>query len=192
MDQRVVLKDTLTQIGRSELPDPLERSYCALRAVVRYVDSDFGLSLQEHMAPLHALINALSDTLKGSQSEMLRPRHRGKGPPKDLSFSSVQGTLAGALDVLIRVGTPSDSAARRIEAQADSLKIRDRKGQRVTAKQVIDWRARAKDDLPAAATAAFKRVTAPDIADQDEAKLYARDVLLALVSRGHGRDRNSE
>jgi hypothetical protein len=58
MDQRAVLIDTLTQIGRFEFSDPLERSYQALRAVVKYIDSDLGLALQELTTPLHALINA--------------------------------------------------------------------------------------------------------------------------------------
>ena len=122
MDQYAVLLETLAQIGQFEFPDPLERSYAALRAVVKYVDGNLPLSSRGLTNPLHALINALSDTLKGAHPEVLRPRRRGKGAPKDLSFSSVQGVLAGLLEVLIRAGVPCDSAARSIATQAGASK----------------------------------------------------------------------
>ena len=195
MDHHALLVDTLTQISRFEFPDPLERSYETLRAVVKYLDSSLDRSSLGIMSPLHTLISALSDALKGAQPEMLRPRRRGKGPPKDLSFSSVQGVLAGGLEVLIRAGVPREAAARWIATQAASLKILDRKGHRITAKEVVTWRARADGDLAAAGTAAFKKVASARIADQEEAKRYVRDALLALANRGHGRvprDRNSE
>ena len=79
MDQHAVLLETLTKIGQFEFPDPLERSYAALRAVVKYVDGNLHPSSRGLTSPLHVLINALSDTLKGAQPEMLRPRRRGKG-----------------------------------------------------------------------------------------------------------------
>jgi hypothetical protein len=94
MDQFAPLLEILTRIGQFEFPNPLERSYAALRAVVKFVDSNLDQSSRGLTGPLHALINALSDTLKGGRPEMLRPQRRQKGPPKDQSFASVQGTLA--------------------------------------------------------------------------------------------------
>jgi hypothetical protein len=192
MDHGAVLLETLTQIGQSEIPDPLERSCNALRAVVKYIDGNLPLSSRGLTSPLHALINALSDTLKGGQPNMLRPRRRGKGAPKDLSFSSAQGVLAGLLEILIRVGVPGDAAARSIETQAASLRILDRSGQRITAKNIVTWRARANDDLASAGTRAFKKVVSLDIANQEDAESYVRGALQALANRGHGRDRNSD
>jgi hypothetical protein len=192
MDPHAVLRETLTRIDRFEFRDPLERSYEALRAAAEFVDGNLPPSLRGLTSPLHALINAVSDTLKGAQPDMLRPRRRGKGAPKDLSFSSVQGVLASLLEVLIRAGAPRDSAARSIATQAAAHKILDRKGQRVTAKNIIAWRARANDDLPSAGTAAFKTVAHPHVTDQKAAERYVQGALRSLADSGHGRDRNSE
>jgi hypothetical protein len=192
MDHGAVLLETLTQIGQFEFSDPLERSYEALRAAVKYVDGNLPLSSRGLTSPLHALINALSDTLGGARPEILRPRRRGEGAPKDQSFSSVQGVLGSLLEKLIRAGVPRDSAARSIATQAASLKILDRNGRRITAKNIISWRARTNDDLASAGTAAFRKVASPDIASQEDAESYVRGALQALANRGHGRDRNSD
>ena len=51
MDQHAVLLETLTKIGQFEFPDPLERSYAALRAVVKYVDGNLHPSSRGLMRP---------------------------------------------------------------------------------------------------------------------------------------------
>ncbi len=123
MDQFAPLLEILTRIGQFEFPNPLERSYAALRAVVKFVDSNLDQSSRGLTGPLHALINALSDTLKGGRPEMLRPQRRQKGPPKDQSFASVQGTLAAMLDVLIRIGVPSCDSCNRSRAHSRARRI---------------------------------------------------------------------
>ena len=178
----------LAEIGRRPDVDPLERSHAALRAVVAYFDSSLDISSRHLTRPVHSLIHALSDTLRGGQPALLRPRRRGKGPPQDQSFSSVQGALAGALEVLVRAGMPLQSAARWVTAKANSHGIRDRKGQNLSASQVIAWRARAGDDLPATGSAAFKKVSSRPSADQEAAKLYVKGVILALADTGLGAD----
>jgi hypothetical protein len=183
--------EALIRVNRFEFQDPLERAYETLRTVANYIDSDLYISREGFTSPLHSLINSLSDTLRGGQPAMLRPRRRAKGPPKDQSFASVQGILSGALDVLIRTGMPRDSAARFVATQAESLKVSDRNGQRLTAKEIIARRARAGDDLPATGSAAFKKLASLTLADQKSAKSHVRDALEALSNRGHGRDRNS-
>jgi hypothetical protein len=192
MDQFAPLLEILTRIGQFEFPNPLERSYAALREVVKFVDSNLDRSSRGLTGPLHALINALSDTLKGGRPEMLRPQRRQKGPPKDQSFASVQGTLAAMLDVLIRVGVPSGSAARNIAKQAKSFKIFDRYGQPIAANEIISWRSRVDDGLPADATKVFKKLARHDITDPAEAKRKIRETFEVLANRGHGRDRNSK
>jgi hypothetical protein len=187
MDHHAVLVDILTRIAQFEFPDPLDRSYEALRAAIKYVDSTLDPSLGGLTSPLHALVNALSDTLKGGRPEMLRPRPRTEGAPKNLSFSSTQGILAGLLEMLIRVGQPRESAARFIATKAAALKIVNRNGQRISAKNVIAWHHRRGGDLSAAATSAFKKVTTPQITDVDEANRCVLDSLRCLAERGHGR-----
>ena len=142
--------------------------------------------------PLHVLINALSDTLKGESTRNASAPTAGQGSFERSVLLLGSGCIAGLLEVLIRAGVTRDSAARHIATQAASLKVLDRKGQRVTAKNIVTWRARANDDLPSAGTAAFKKLASPHIADQEEAESYVRDALSALAIRGHGRDRNSE
>jgi hypothetical protein len=137
------------RIRQFELTDPLERAYAALRTMVTYVDNDLYILSQGLTRPLHELINALSDTLKGGRHTLLQPRRLGKGAPKNQSFSSVQGVLGAALDALMRAGIPRNSAARFIASHAESLKIRDRNGHRLTPKEIVAWRARAGDDMAA-------------------------------------------
>jgi hypothetical protein len=64
MDHHAVLVDILTRIAQFEFPDPLDRSYEALRAAIKYVDSTLDPSLGGLTSPLHALVNALSDSLR--------------------------------------------------------------------------------------------------------------------------------
>jgi hypothetical protein len=160
--------------------------------VVEYVET--GLDPESHQLtiPLQALIAALSDTLRGGRPALLHPRQRGKGAPKDQSFSLVQGVLAGALDVLVRAGMPRDMAADFVANQANLRGVHDRKGQRVAAKQVIAWRARAGDDLAAAGYAVFKTFASHNVADQDTAKDFVLGQLLAVENAGFGQDRNPD
>ena len=182
----------LAEIGRRPDVDPLERSYAALHAVVAYFDSSLDISSRHLTRPVHSLIHALSDTLRGGQPALLRPRRKGKGPPRDQSFSSIQGAVAGALEIMVRGGIQVDSAARLVATIAHSHRIRDRKGQRLTAKQVMTWRDRAGDDLPPTGSAAFKKITSLKVADQEEAKKYVHEIILALADGGLGADRDSE
>jgi hypothetical protein len=187
MDHHAVLVDILTRIAQFEFPDPLDRSYEALRAAIKYVDSTLDPSLGGLTSPLHALVNALSDTLKGGKPEMLRSPPRAKGPPKDQSFASVQGVLAGALETLIRADMPGAQAARFVANEASRLRISARNGEPISQNSIIQWRHRQGGDLSANATAAFKKVTTPRFSSLADAKVYVRGSLHSLARRGHGR-----
>jgi integrase len=184
------LMAVLAGIGQRPDVDRLERSYAALRAVVAYFDSSADISIRDLMRPLHALIHALSDSLRGGQPALLRPRRRGTGPPKDQSFSSIQGAVAAALEIMVRAGMQVDSAARLVTTMAHSHGIRDRNGQRLTAAQAINWRHRAGDDLAPTGTAAFKQIASLRVADQEQGKEYVREIIGGLVDGGLGADRD--
>jgi hypothetical protein len=186
------LLKTLNKIDEFQFPSPLEESYTALLKVVDYIDSKLDQASRKLTRPLHALINALSDTLKGRRPELLQPQHRGKGAPRNQSFASVQGTLAVHLEVLIRVGVSPNAAARFIATQAASHQILDRDGTAITSRTIISWRARANDDLPTDATKIFNKAADLRIANREEAKKFVRDSFQALANRGYRRARNSE
>ena len=182
----VQLYELLNRISRTDYPDDLERSYDTLRVVIRFLD-DVVLPGQGRLTrPLNQLLLALHDRLEGGSPVLLGPRGSGRGAPGNQSQRFTPGALAGLMDVLMQAGVPKLEASQIVRSAAFSAKLRDHKGEEITATQIASWRDRAETTLSPHAKAIYAKVQALPVSDRASAMAHMDNVIQALNEVGLG------
>ena len=185
MDQRALLA-ALTEVAGRAYPHRLERSYDALRLVLAYIEADLPEGDLQSVAPLRALVAALSDVLRGAKPPLFEDLPKTNGAPASKAFANAQGAIAATLELLIRAKMPQGEASMWIARKCSELGIGDKKGYAITASQVASWRNRAGGDLADAAQQVFDQIVAiwPECIELKEAKNDAAAVLRSVRDTG--------
>ena len=185
MDQRALIA-ALTEVAGRKYPHRLERSYDALRLVLGYIEAGLPEGDLQSVAPLRALVAALSDVLRGAKPPLFDGLPKTNGAPASKAFANAQGAIAATAELLIRAGMPLREASRWVKGECKELGIGDKNKKEITAGQVASWRNRAGGDLPDAAQQVFDQIiaTLPERIELMEAKKDAAAALRLVRDTG--------
>jgi hypothetical protein len=120
--------------------DDLVSGIKSLVAIARFLETTPWLVESGALRPLKRLCYALRDLAEGSKPPMLFNRTRRDGAPAGTSDDILRGSVAVALEILVRAGEEPGPASRFLARVMDSHRVRMRGGTPVRAKQIERWR----------------------------------------------------
>ena len=118
----------------------LAAALAILRGVILYLQGDDEIAEQRRTRPLCWLESAVNDSAQGASPAALKPAKSTSGRPTGLAREGVQGTLAFAVELLVRAAkVPADEAANFVVGRSRKLVSSD-SGDEITAEQIAGWR----------------------------------------------------